>query len=182
MLYLLVGADIRGQIKILGVSIAGIGDADSLVGLSDLVKMFGLPLGLAFIDGLGDSAAAFLAAFGELFPGTTLIASDVFWIAAMRAQIEPGDWDALLRDLAAVYTAETEEEAQAAADAFGDNWREKYPDVVQRLEEQLTDMDTLLAAAAALRDADLNYIQVVNEVSKALATLDIAAIQQNDPV
>ncbi len=142
--------------------------------------MSGVRLGCAFIDGLGDSAAAFMAAFGELFPDAALIASDVFWIARMRGDIAPEDWNALLTDLAAVYEAATAEEATAAMERFSENWGDRYPDIVEKLEEQLEDMDTLLATAAALKDADLNYKQIVNEVSQLLERLDVSELKQGD--
>ena len=127
-----------------------------------------------------DSTARILAY--ERINDAVLIATDMFWIAGMRAEIDDGDWKALLTDLAAIYSAETAEDAQEAARKFGDDWREKYPDVVQRLEEQLTDMEALLAAAAALKDAGLEYKQIVNAILAALPALDIDALKQKDPV
>jgi hypothetical protein len=182
MLYLLIGTDIRGGLQILGMAIAKDGDVAVLNEFYEVVRSSGVSLGCAFIDGLGDSAAAFQTAFDRLFPDAALISTDVFWIAGMRGDIGGEDWYALLSDLAAVYGSTNAEEAIAATERFNANWQEKYPAAAERLNQQMKDVAAVLAATAALRSAELNYKQIVNMLIHQINQLDIPALYASNPV
>jgi len=163
MLYILIGMDMSGGLHVLSVSIGQVGDADALGEIAAYLAERSLPpLSLALIDGLGNAGGAYVSAFRERFSEAQLLATDLFWIVNMREQIDASDWDALIDGLQSVYGAATAEAMQTAAARFTQRWQAKYPDVTERLNGQLADTDSLVAASAAMRDGGVLYRQLVD--------------------
>jgi len=173
MLYILIGVDMDGNVHVLSVSIGQVGDAAALDEIAAYLAERSLPpLSLALIDGLGDAGDAYVSAFAECFPEAQVLATDNFWIVSMREQIDASDWDALIDGLQSVYGAVTAEAMQTAAARFTERWQAKYPDVTERLNGQLADTDSLLAASEAMRDGGVLYGQLVDCLTQLIDELD----------
>jgi len=165
--------DMDGNVHVLSVSIGQVGDAAALDEIAAYLAERSLPpLSLALIDGLGDAGDAYVSAFAECFPEAQVLATDNFWIVSMREQIDASDWDALIDGLQSVYGAVTAEAMQTAAARFTERWQAKYPDVTERLNGQLADTDSLLAASEAMRDGGVLYGELVDCLTQLIDELD----------
>ena len=163
MLYLLLGLNLRGEMSIIGAAIADAGDADSMNALWMALREMDVGLaGVALIDGLGDMEGVFAQIFTTLFPKTLLLAASIFWIAAVRGEVDPADWNALLTDYAAIYACLTADDAQSAITLFGEHWGAKYPAISERVGELAKDLNKVVEIGTALTRQDMNVKQMTN--------------------
>jgi hypothetical protein len=172
MLYILIGVDMDGSLRVLGITIAQAGDAEALDEIAAFIEEGKFPrISVALIEGLGEAEETYAGALKERFPEAKRIPAEIFWIVWMRSEIETSDWNALIDGLQSVYGAVTAEAMRLAAERFTTRWQEKYPAVTERINGQTEEPDGILAATEALRREGVLYRQAVECLTQLLDNL-----------
>jgi len=124
--YLALGVTMEGQKELLGIWIAQSEGAKFWLGVITELKNRGVQdIFIACVDGL----KGFPEAIETVFPDTQIQLCIVHMIRNSVKYVSWKDRKAVCGDLKTIYTSATEQQAQAALDAFGKKWDSKYPTI-----------------------------------------------------
>lgn len=125
-LYFAMGVNMEGNKEILGMWLAKTEGAKFWLGILNELKNRGVhDVLIACVDGL----SGFSEAINATFPQTTVQRCIVHLIRNSLNFVPWKDKKAITADLKSIYTAKTEEDAEAALSAFEQKWDDKYPTI-----------------------------------------------------
>ena len=177
---LLLGLNIRGELSIYGAAITKAGDTGTLSSLWAALREMGVgSAGVALIDGLGGMEDVFTQVFTTLFPNTKLLSASIFWIAALKGEVDPADWSAMLRDYAAIYECATAGDVQSAIANFKEHWGAKYAAIAERVDELSGDPDKVVEIGAALTEQGMDVAQMVNVLANFFGSKAYESLLKN---
>lgn len=126
--YLALGVTMEGQKELLGIWIAQSEGAKFWLSVITELKNRGVQdIFIACVDGL----KGFPEAIESVFPDTQIQLCIVHMVRNSVKYVSWKDRKVICQDLKAIYTSATEQQAEAALDAFGKKWDSKYPTIAQ---------------------------------------------------
>ena len=126
--YLALGVNMDGHKELLGIWIAKTEGAKFWLGVITELQNRGVKdIFIACVDGL----KGFPEAIESVFPQTQVQLCIVHMIRNSVRYVNWKDRKQLCGDLKKIYTSATEQQAEAALDAFGKKWDAKYPTISQ---------------------------------------------------
>ncbi len=126
--YLALGVTMEGQKELLGLWIAQSEGAKFWLSVITELKNRGVQdIFIACVDGL----KGFPEAIESVFPDTQIQLCIVHMVRNSVKYVSWKDRKVICQDLKTIYTSATEQQAEAALDAFGKKWDSKYPTIAQ---------------------------------------------------
>jgi putative transposase len=128
--YLAIGIDCDGAKQVLGMWVGPSSGESSkfwLTVLSELKSRGVADVCIVCCDGL----TGLPDAIGVVWPDATVQLCVVHLIRASLRYASRRDWTPLTKDLRPIYTATDEAAAEAALDAFAEQWQQRYPAIVK---------------------------------------------------
>jgi len=126
--YLALGVTMEGQKELLGIWIAQSEGAKFWLSVITELKNRGVQdIFIACVDGL----KGFPEAIESVFPDTQIQLCIVHMVRNSVKYVSWKDRKVICQDLKTIYTSATEQQAEAALDAFGKKWDSKYPTIAQ---------------------------------------------------
>jgi putative transposase len=126
--YLALGVTMEGQKELLGIWIAQSEGAKFWLSVITELKNRGVQdIFIACVDGL----KGFPEAIESVFPDTQIQLCIVHMVRNSVKYVSWKDRKEVCQDLKTIYTSATEQQAEAALDAFGKKWDSKYPTIAQ---------------------------------------------------
>jgi putative transposase len=159
--YLALGVNMDGHKELLGIWIAKTEGAKFWLGVITELQNRGVKdIFIACVDGL----KGFPEAIESVFPQTQVQLCIVHMIRNSVRYVNWKDRKQLCADLKQIYTCATEQQAEAALDAFGEKWDAKYPTISQMWRRHWENVIPFFDYPADIRKAiyTTNAIESIN--------------------
>jgi putative transposase len=159
--YLALGVNMDGHKELLGIWIAKTEGAKFWLGVITELQNRGVKdIFIACVDGL----KGFPEAIESVFPQTQVQLCIVHMIRNSVRYVNWKDRKQLCADLKQIYTCATEQQAEAALDAFGKKWDTKYPTISQMWRRHWENVIPFFDYPADIRKAiyTTNAIESIN--------------------
>ena len=181
--YLALGVNIEGQKELLGIWISQNEGAKFWLGVLTEIKNRGVEdIFIACVDGL----TGFPDAIQAVFPKTEV---QLCIVHMVRNSLRFVSWQTrkeVAKDLKAIYSADTLQEAEMALDAFAQKWDHQYPTISKSWRAHWENLTTLFAYAKDIRKViyTTNAIESLNSTlrkfikNKRVFPSDEAALKQ----
>jgi len=159
--YLALGVNMEGQKELLGLWIAGTEGAKFWMGILNELKNRGVrDMLICCVDGL----TGFPDAIEAVYPQTQVQLCIVHMVRHSLKYVSWKERKTVAKDLKAIYSAATVEEAELALDEFAARWDERYPTISASWRRHWTEVIPFFAFPADIRRAiyTTNAIESLN--------------------